>query len=81
MNIKKPSYWKQSIVPNTSCKARGFQESRWDFLNFPLGKEQIICQKGKCFETESIETELDSLFDDSNIVDQIQKDLMKNAMA
>ncbi len=30
MNVKKLRYWKQ-----------GFQESRWDFLNFPLGKRRI----------------------------------------
>ena len=39
--------------------------------------KQIICQKGKCYEEDSIETELDSLFDDTNIVDKIQHDLLK----
>jgi hypothetical protein len=51
------------------------------FSNFPLRKQNIICQKGKCFEEESIETEFDNLFDDSKIVDQIQKDLLRNVMA
>ena len=39
-------------------------------------KQNIICQKGKCFETETIESEFDSLFDKTNIVDQIKKDLL-----
>lgn len=31
MNVKKLRYWKQ-----------GFQESLWDFFNFPLGKSKIL---------------------------------------
>ncbi|MBR9706328.1 hypothetical protein GOV14_04785 [Candidatus Pacearchaeota archaeon] len=44
-------------------------------------KQEIICQKGKCFEIETIESEFDSLFQDSNIVDQIQHELLKNEMS
>jgi len=40
-------------------------------------KQEIICQKGQCFETNTIETELDSLFDGNNIVEEIQRDLIK----
>jgi len=40
-------------------------------------KQNIICQKGKCFEVGTIESEFDSLFDKTNIVDQIQLDLLK----
>ena len=41
-------------------------------------EEQIICQRGKCFEAGSIESEFDSLFDDTNIVDNIQHDLLRD---
>lgn len=40
--------------------------------------QKIICQRGKCVEGGSVETELDSMFDPTNIVDQIQRDLMRN---
>ncbi|MEA2036809.1 MAG: hypothetical protein U9O94_04835 [Nanoarchaeota archaeon] len=40
--------------------------------------QEIICQKGKCFEAETAESNMNSLFDDVNIVDQIQKDLFKD---
>lgn len=34
MNVEKLRYWKQS-----------FQESRWDFSNFPLGKKKASMKK------------------------------------
>ncbi len=40
--------------------------------------QKIVCQKGTCFEDETIETEFDSLFDKKNIVEQIQLDLLNN---
>lgn len=40
--------------------------------------QKIVCQKGMCFEEGTFETEFDTLFDKTNIVDQIQKDLLKN---
>jgi len=43
-------------------------------------KHKIICQNGKCFDPDDIETEFDSLFDYTNIVDRIQHDLWKYAM-
>jgi len=42
--------------------------------------QKIICKKGRCYEDESIETEFDSLFEETNIVNQIQKDLWNNMM-
>lgn len=41
-------------------------------------KQKIVCQKGKCFETETIETKFDNMFDKTNIVERIQLDLLKN---
>jgi hypothetical protein len=45
-----------------------------------LGKmnQKIICQRGKCIEEDTIETEMDAIFDSKNIVDQIQRDLLQN---
>ena len=43
-------------------------------------KQKIICQKGKCFETDTIESEFDSIFEKSNLVDQIQLDIMRGMM-
>ncbi len=43
-------------------------------------RQEIICQKGKCFEAGTIGTEFDSIFDKKNIVEQIQLDLIKNMM-
>jgi hypothetical protein len=34
MNVEKPCYWKQA-----------FQESLWDFSNFPLGNVKKVYQK------------------------------------
>ena len=43
-------------------------------------KQEIICQKGKCFEIDTIESNFDSLFDKNNIVEQIQLDIVKNML-
>lgn len=43
-------------------------------------RQQIICQKGSCHEEGNIKTEFDSLFDKTNIVEQIQRDLLKGAL-
>ena len=43
-------------------------------------KQEIICQKGKCFEIDTIESNFDSLFDKTNIVEQIQLDIVKNML-
>ena len=51
------------------------KKSRSDFLG-----QEIICQKGKCFEAGTLESEFDSLFDKGNIVEQIQLDLLKNLL-
>ncbi len=40
--------------------------------------QKIVCQKGRCIEEGSIETQFDSMFDSNNIVDQIQRDLLKH---
>ncbi len=40
--------------------------------------QEIICQKGKCFEAETIGTKFDELFDKTNIVERIQLDLLNN---
>jgi len=40
--------------------------------------QKIVCEKGSCHELGSIESEFDSLFDTTNIVDQIKLDLLKN---
>ncbi|MBI2129167.1 hypothetical protein HYU07_02915 [Candidatus Woesearchaeota archaeon] len=41
---------------------------------------EIVCQKGRCFDFEAIEHELDSLFNRTNIVEQIELDLLKNRL-
>jgi len=43
-------------------------------------KQKIMCQRGKCFEIDTLESEFDSLFDDNNIVDRIQHDLIKKSL-
>jgi hypothetical protein len=43
-------------------------------------KQKIMCQKGRCYEEDTLETQFDSLFDDSNIVEQIQHDIMNYMM-
>ena len=40
--------------------------------------QKIVCQKGTCIEDGTLETEFDTLFDKTNIVEQIQKDILKN---
>jgi hypothetical protein len=42
--------------------------------------QKIVCQRGRCIEDEFTETEFDYIFEPKNIVDQIQKDLLKNMM-
>jgi hypothetical protein len=41
---------------------------------------EIICSLGKCIDPDDIGTELDSVYDDSDIVKKIQKDLLKNSL-
>lgn len=41
--------------------------------------QKIICKQGHCYD-DSIDTELDSLFDSNNIVDEIQHDLLKSSI-
>ena len=43
-------------------------------------EQKIMCQSGKCFDADTLETEFDNLFDDSNIVEQIQHDLLKESI-
>jgi|ETNmetMinimDraft_2_1059921.scaffolds.fasta_scaffold252304_1 hypothetical protein len=40
-------------------------------------RQKIVCNKGKCVESNTVESEFDSLFDKTNVVDQIQRDLLK----
>jgi len=42
--------------------------------------QKITCTKGHCMDEESIDSELDSLFDSKNIVDAIQHDLLKRSI-
>ena len=44
-------------------------------------KQEVICQQGKCFETESLDSEFDEMFDDTNMVDTIQRDMLKRMMS
>ena len=37
--------------------------------------QKIFCQKDKCFEVETVQTEFDSMFNDNNIVQKIEHDL------
>ena len=39
-------------------------------------KQEIVCQQGRCFETETIEYEFDNIFKDKGIVDKIKKELI-----
>jgi len=43
-------------------------------------KQEIVCNHGKCSEVGTIESEFDSLFSGSNIVEKIQRDLIKNML-
>ncbi len=40
--------------------------------------QKIKCHAGQCYEDESLNTAFEELFDDSNVVDQIQKDLWRS---
>jgi hypothetical protein len=41
---------------------------------------EITCSLGKCIDPDDISTELDMVYDDSDIVKKIQKDLLKNSL-
>lgn len=41
---------------------------------------EILCKKGSCFETSSARAKMETLFDKSNLADQIEKDLMRQLM-
>jgi len=43
-------------------------------------KQKIVCNKGRCNEIDTIESEFDSLFSNRNIVEKIQRDLIKNML-
>ena len=43
-------------------------------------KQTIMCQKGKCFEADTKEHELESLFQDTNIVGRINRDIFNNRL-
>lgn len=38
-------------------------------------KKYMICTKARCDEVETIKTEFDTMFDDSNIVEKIEHEL------
>ena len=44
-----------------------------------MESQKIYCNKGHCYD-DSVETELDALFDKGNIVDEIQHDLIKGSI-
>jgi len=39
-------------------------------------EQKIICSHGKCLEEDNIKTEFDDLFDDTDIVQRIEHDLI-----
>jgi hypothetical protein len=39
--------------------------------------QQISCIKGKCFEKDTIEDELDSIYDKDNYAQRIELDILK----
>lgn len=41
-------------------------------------EQKITCHKGKCFESEGVEAQFDVIFDDSNIVEEIQHEMTVN---
>ncbi len=43
-------------------------------------KQVVVCHKGRCSEEGVLEKEFESLFNNSNIVDQIQHDLTNNIL-
>ena len=43
-----------------------------------IKKQVIVCHSGKCSEEGVIESEFDSLFNDSDVVDSIQRELFNN---
>jgi len=43
-------------------------------------KQEIVCQQGKCFETETIEYEFDNIFKGKGIADKIKKELIMDSM-
>lgn len=40
--------------------------------------QKIVCRMGTCFEEGTWETEFDSIFDKTNIVEQIRRDIIMN---
>lgn len=41
---------------------------------------EITCKKGRCVDPNSIITELSSMYDNSNIIDRINHDLMMSSL-
>ena len=42
--------------------------------------QEIKCRKGKCIDKNSIDSELDSVYSDKSIVNDIEKDLLKDLL-
>ena len=46
-----------------------------------IAKQKVSCHNGQCFrEKEGMSVYFDELFDDSNIVDRIEEDLLVNSL-
>lgn len=43
--------------------------------------QQIVCKKGTCKEQGTLKHEIDSLYDDKDINDKIQKDLYNDVLS
>jgi len=43
-------------------------------------KQEIVCKQGKCFETETIDYEMNNIFKDKGIADKIKKELIMGLM-
>tara|TARA_Y100000310_G_scaffold322517_1_gene381640 strand:+ start:26 stop:172 length:147 start_codon:yes stop_codon:yes gene_type:complete len=41
-------------------------------------EQEVVCHKGKCFESEGVEAQFNAIFDDSNIVEEIQHEMTVN---
>ena len=43
-------------------------------------EQEIVCHRGKCVDNESLSARFDAIFDDSDIDQKIQKDLLKKSL-
>lgn len=43
-------------------------------------KQKIICKQKKCFDEKSLDTELEQVYDKTNLIDSIELELLKEML-